>query len=54
MPKFATLLDAAEENVLVLTAFPPAHRAKIHNTNPPERVNGEIQRRTNAAWQLSQ
>ncbi len=25
--------------------FPPAHRAKLHSTNPLERLNGEIKRR---------
>jgi transposase-like protein len=28
-------------------AFPQAHRAKLHSTNPIERLNGEIKRRTN-------
>jgi transposase-like protein len=27
-------------------AFPAAHRAKLHSTNPIERLNGEIKRRT--------
>ena len=26
--------------------FPKEHRAKLHSTNPVERVNGEIKRRT--------
>lgn len=26
--------------------FPKEHRAKIHSTNPLERLNGEIKRRT--------
>jgi putative transposase len=26
--------------------FPKQHRAKIHSTNPLERLNGEIKRRT--------
>jgi transposase-like protein len=26
--------------------FPPQHRAKLHSTNPLERLNGEIKRRT--------
>jgi putative transposase len=26
--------------------FPPQHRAKLHSTNPIERLNGEIKRRT--------
>jgi putative transposase len=27
-------------------AFPKEHRAKIHSTNPLERLNGEVKRRT--------
>jgi transposase-like protein len=27
-------------------AFPAAHRTKLHSTNPIERLNGEIKRRT--------
>jgi len=46
LPKLATLLDDAEEDVLAYMAFPKEHRAKIHSTNPLERVNGEIKRRT--------
>jgi transposase-like protein len=26
--------------------FPPQHRTKLHPTNPIERLNGEIKRRT--------
>jgi transposase-like protein len=32
--------------VLAYMTFPAAHRAKLHSTNPLERVNGEIKRRT--------
>jgi transposase-like protein len=32
--------------VLAYMGFPAAHRAKLHSTNPLERVNGEIKRRT--------
>ena len=46
VPKLATLMDAAEEDVLAFMAFPREHRAKIHSTNPLERVNCEIKRRT--------
>ncbi len=28
--------------------FPAAHRAKLHSTNPIQRLNGEIERRTEA------
>lgn len=30
---------------LVYTSFPNEHRAKLHRTNPIERLNGEIERR---------
>ena len=46
LPKLATLLDRAEADVLAYMTFPAAHRAKLHSTNPLERLNGEIKRRT--------
>ena len=46
LPKLAALMDHAEEDVLAYMTFPPAHRAKLHSTNPLERLNGEIKRRT--------
>jgi putative transposase len=46
LPKLAALLDAAEADVLAYMTFPKEHRAKIHSTNPLERLNGEIKRRT--------
>jgi transposase-like protein len=46
VPKLATLMDAAEEDILAYMHFPTAHRAKLHSTNPIERLNGEIKRRT--------
>jgi transposase-like protein len=45
-PKLATLMDEAEADVLAYMAFPAAHRTKLHSTNPIERLNGEIKRRT--------
>ena len=47
VPKLATLMDTAEEDVLAYMSFAPQHRLKLHSTNPIERVNGEIKRRTN-------
>jgi putative transposase len=32
--------------VLAYMTFPPQHRTKLHSTNPIERHNGEIKRRT--------
>lgn len=44
--KLAELMDAAEPDVLAYMTFPKDHRLKIHSTNPLERLNGEIKRRT--------
>jgi putative transposase len=46
VPKLATLMDTAEDDVLAYMNFAPQHRVKLHSTNPLERVNGEIKRRT--------
>jgi transposase-like protein len=46
LPKLAALMDEAEQDVLAYMTFPAAHRAKLHSTNPIERLNGEIKRRT--------
>jgi hypothetical protein len=40
--KLAELMDETESDVLAYMSFPPAHRPKLHSTNPIERVNGEI------------
>ena len=44
-PKLGALMDDAEADVLAYTAFPTRHRAKLHSTNPLERLNKEIKRR---------
>lgn len=46
-PKLAAMMDAAEQDVLAFTSFPRAHRLQIHSTNPLERLNAEVKRRTN-------
>ena len=46
LPKLAALLDEAEVDVLAFMDFPKEHWAKICSTNPIERLNGEIKRRT--------
>jgi len=46
VPKLAALMDEAETDVLAYMTFPAAHRTKLHSTNPLERLNGEIKRRT--------
>ena len=45
-PRLAALMDEAEADVLAYMAFPATHRTKLHSTNPIERLNGEIKRRT--------
>lgn len=46
VPKLAALMDNAEPDVLAYMSFPAQHRVKLHSTNPLERLNGEIKRRT--------
>ncbi|HEX7326091.1 MAG TPA: IS256 family transposase [Rhodanobacteraceae bacterium] len=46
VPKLAALMDASEADVLAYMTFPAAHRTKLHSTNPIERLNHEIKRRT--------
>lgn len=45
-PKLSALMDGAEADVLAYMSFPKAHRTQIHTTNPLERLNAEIERRT--------
>ena len=46
VPKLAAIMDEAEHDVLAYMTFPRQHWAKLHSTNPIERLNGEIKRRT--------
>lgn len=49
-PKYhrvSELLEGAEEDLLAHMSFPREHWRKLHSTNPLERVNKEIKRRTN-------
>jgi transposase-like protein len=45
-PRLAALLDAAEVDVLAYLAFPREHWRQIWSTNPLERLNKEVKRRT--------
>ena len=45
-PRLAEMMDAAREDVLAYTAFPKDHWPQISSTNPLERLNGEIKRRS--------
>ena len=46
LPKLGELMDTAETEVLSFMSFPKAHRTQIHSTNPLERLNAEVKRRT--------
>jgi len=45
-PKLAALMDNAETDVLTFMDFPRAHWPKLHSTNPLERLNKEVKRRS--------
>jgi len=46
VPKLAALMDDAEADVLAYMGFPASHRAQLCSTNPLERLNKEIKRRS--------
>ncbi|GAB2572292.1 hypothetical protein GCM10027033_29890 [Leucobacter ruminantium] len=46
-PAAAELLEGAKDDLLAFTEFPSAHWQQIWSTNPLERLNKEIKRRTN-------
>lgn len=46
LPKVAELLEAAEEDLLAFYRFPRSHWSKLRSTNPLERLNKEIGRRS--------
>ena len=45
-PRLAALMDDAEADVLAYLAFPPEHWRQIWSTNPLERLNKEVKRRS--------
>lgn len=45
-PRLAALMDDAEYDVLAYRRFPAEHRRQLHSTNPLERLNGEVKKRT--------
>jgi putative transposase len=47
VPKLAEYLDEARDDVLAFMTFPKAHQVQIASTNPLERLNAEVKRRTN-------
>jgi transposase-like protein len=46
-PKTSTLLEEAAEDVLAYRHLPSEHHRQLHSTNPLERLNKEIKRRSN-------
>jgi transposase-like protein len=46
-PKLAGLMDEAEDEVLAYLDFPSGHWRQLWSTNPLERLNKELKRRTN-------
>jgi putative transposase len=46
-PAVARMLTDAREDLIAFTAFPVAHWRKLWSTNPLERLNKEVKRRTN-------
>jgi len=46
-PKAAELLEKAEADILAYMVFPPELWTRIYSTNPLERLNKEVKRRTN-------
>ena len=45
-PKLGAMMDASREDVLAYMGFPREHWAQIASTNPLERVNKEVKRRS--------
>ena len=45
-PKLGALVDGSRDDVLAYMSFPREHRTQIASTNPLERVNREVKRRS--------
>jgi len=53
-PKLVAFIDESEADVLAHMNFCVQHRVKIYSTNPIERLNKEVKRRTDVAGIVSQ
>ena len=49
LPKVEQMLRDAHDDLLAFTAFPVSHWKKIWSTNPLERLNKEVKRRTESS-----
>jgi putative transposase len=45
-PKLAKMMEDSRDDVLAFMTFPKVHRTQIATTNPLERINAEVKRRT--------
>jgi transposase-like protein len=45
-PRLEAMLRDSADELLAFTAFPPSHGKKLWSTNPLERLNKEVKRRT--------
>ena len=45
-PRLARFMENSESDVLAYMDFPQNHRSKIYSTNPLERLNKEVKRRS--------
>lgn len=45
-PKLAEMMDVSHDEVLIYMTFPKEHWPQISSTNPLERLNGEVKRRS--------
>lgn len=49
IPAVVKLLEEAGTDILSHMSFPPEHWRQLHSTNPLERINREVKRRSNVA-----